>query len=91
MLSVVGFFVVKEVEVFEGLIVDLKWLFVVVFGGVKVVDKFVVIDNLFKVVDIFVIGGGMVYIFFKVKGFEVGDFLFDEDLIDVCLKYFEVV
>jgi phosphoglycerate kinase len=43
-----------------------------VLGGAKVADKLSVIDNLLKVADTLVIGGGMAYTFLKAKGYEVG-------------------
>lgn len=48
-------------------------------GGVKVLDKIVVIERLMDVVDGFIIGGVMVYIFLKGMGKLVGKFLVEND------------
>ncbi|MEA5655642.1 phosphoglycerate kinase, partial [Cutibacterium granulosum] len=65
-----GSLVAKEVEVLEGLTAEPKRPFVVVLGGAKVADKLAVIDNLLKVADTLVIGGGMLFTFLKAQGYE---------------------
>jgi phosphoglycerate kinase len=53
--------------------------YAVVLGGAKVADKLAVIDNLLKVADRLLIGGGMAYTFLKAQGYEVGKSLLDAD------------
>lgn len=65
-LIVVGFLMEKEIKFIGEVVENLKCLFVVILGGVKVFDKIVVIENLIEKVDKILIGGGMVYIFMKV-------------------------
>lgn len=87
--SAAGSLVAKEVEVLEGLTADPKRPFVVVLGGAKVADKLAVIDNLLKVADTLVVGGGMLFTFLKAKGLEVGRSLVDDDSVEACRHYLE--
>ena len=52
-------------------------------------DKLGVIDNLLKVADTLIIGGGMAYTFLKSQGLEIGDSLLDAEKIDTCAAYLE--
>jgi len=87
--SYAGYLVQKEVDVLQALTVDPKRPFVVVLGGAKVADKLAVIDNLLKLADTLVVGGGMAYTFLKAQGIEVGKSILDADNIDTCKGYLE--
>ena len=84
-----GKLVAKEVDVLKQLTVDPERPYVVVLGGAKVADKLAVIDNLLKVADTLVIGGGMAFTFLKALGNEIGDSLLDESNLQTCLDYLE--
>jgi len=84
-----GYLVAKEVDVLEKLTERPESPYVVVLGGAKVADKLGVIDNLLKVADILVIGGGMAYTFLKAKGYEVGTSLLDAEKVETCGEYLE--
>jgi phosphoglycerate kinase len=59
--------------------------YTVVLGGAKVSDKLGVIENLLPNVDRMLVGGGMCFTFLLAKGFEVGQSLVQEDMLDkVC-------
>lgn len=85
--SAAGSLVAKEIAVLEGLTEDPKRPFVVVLGGAKVADKLAVIDNLLKVADTLIIGGGMAFTFLKAQGLGVGKSLMDDASIDACTGY----
>ena len=87
--SAAGYLVAKEVDVLEKLTERPESPYVVVLGGAKVADKLGVIDNLLKVADTLVIGGGMAYTFLKAKGYEVGTSLLDAEKIGTCGEYLE--
>jgi len=89
MPSYTGYLVQKEVDVLRKLTVDPARPFVVVLGGAKVADKLAVIDNLLKIADTLVVGGGMAYTFLKAKGVEVGNSILDEANIETCKGYLE--
>lgn len=85
--AVAGTLVGKEVEVLSKLTGNPERPFVVVLGGAKVADKLAVIDNLLKVADTLVIGGGMAYTFLKAQGHEVGASILDEEKVEACAGY----
>ena len=87
MPSYAGYLVQKEVDVLRKLTVDPARPFVVVLGGAKVADKLAVIDNLLKIADTLVVGGGMAYTFLAAQGIEVGNSILDEANIDTCKGY----
>lgn len=82
-----GYLVEKEVAILRELTEDPQRPYVVVLGGAKVADKLAVIDNLLRVADTLVIGGGMAYTFLAAQGLKVGTSLLDETNIDTCRKY----
>ena len=53
-------------------------------GGAKVSDKIEVVDNLMKVADAMLIGGGMAYTFLKSQGLPVGKSLVEADKVDLA-------
>ncbi len=87
--SAAGQLVGKEVEVLSRITGNPERPFVVVLGGAKVADKLAVIDNLLKIADTLVIGGGMAYTFLKAKGYEVGGSILDEEKLDVVKGYIQ--
>ena len=82
-----GTLVKKEVDVFSKVLSDPERPFVVVLGGAKVADKLAVIENLLKIADTLVVGGGMAYTFLAAKGYEVGASLLDSASLETCRGY----
>ena len=82
-----GTLVKKEVDVFSKVLKDPERPFVVVLGGAKVADKLAVIENLLKIADTLVVGGGMAYTFLAAKGYEIGKSLLDVDSLETCKGY----
>lgn len=60
--------------------------FVAILGGAKVSDKIEVVQNLMKIADAMLIGGGMAYTFLKAQGLPIGKSLVEEDKIDLARK-----
>lgn len=60
--------------------------FVAILGGAKVSDKIEVVDNLMKIADAMLIGGGMAYTFLKAQGIGIGKSLVEADKIDLAKK-----
>lgn len=74
----------REIEVLGELREQPKRPFIAVLGGSKVSDKIGVIEALSKIVDAFLIGGGMCFTFLAAKGYPVGDSLCEPDQIENC-------
>nr|ADI87680.1 phosphoglycerate kinase [uncultured Nitrospirae bacterium MY2-3C] len=60
--------------------------FVAIVGGAKVSGKIGVLDHLATKVDKVIVGGGMANTFFKAMGYEIGDSLCEDDMLDVAKK-----
>jgi phosphoglycerate kinase len=60
--------------------------FVAIIGGAKVSDKIEVVENLMKIADAMLIGGGMAYTFLKAQGLTTGKSLVEDDKIDLAKK-----
>lgn len=60
--------------------------FVAVMGGAKIQGKIEVIQRLFEKVDALLIGGGMMYTFFRSLEFEVGSSLVDTEMLDTAAR-----
>jgi phosphoglycerate kinase len=60
--------------------------FVVILGGAKVSDKIEVVENLLKIADAMLIGGGMAYTFLKADGQPIGKSLVEDDKLELALR-----
>jgi len=60
--------------------------FVAILGGAKVSDKIEVVENLLKIADALLIGGGMAYTFLKAQGVPIGKSLVENDKVDLAKK-----
>ena len=85
--SAVGFLIEKELNVLGGALNDPQRPFVAILGGAKVSDKIGVIENLLKIADKVIIGGGMAYTFSKAMGGEIGTSLLEADKIDLAKDF----
>lgn len=55
-----------------------------IIGGAKVSSKMSVILNILRAVDNLIIGGGMAYTFIKSNGGQIGDSIFEKELLGSC-------
>ncbi|HPI21230.1 MAG TPA: phosphoglycerate kinase, partial [Candidatus Kapabacteria bacterium] len=58
--------------------------FTAVIGGAKISGKIDVIRNLMTKCDTIILGGGMMYTFFKAMGYEIGKSIVEEDKIELA-------
>ncbi len=82
--SAAGFLLQKEIEYLQGVINNPVRPFVAILGGAKVSGKIDVIKNLENKVDKVIVGGGMAYTFLKAEGYNVGDSLVENDMLDLA-------
>jgi phosphoglycerate kinase len=87
--AVAGFLMTKELNVMENLLHDPERPWACLIGGGKVSDKIELLQNMLKKVDMLLVGGGMVAIFLKVQGYEVGHSLVEDDKLDLAKKLLE--
>lgn len=80
----IGFLVEKELNILGKTLEEPEKPFTVILGGAKVSDKINVIENLVKIANYILIGGGMAYTFLKAKNIEIGASLLDEENISFC-------
>jgi phosphoglycerate kinase len=60
--------------------------FVAILGGAKVSDKIEVVENLMKIADAMLIGGGMAYTFLKAQGLNIGKSLVEAEKLDLAAR-----
>ncbi|WP_373032011.1 phosphoglycerate kinase [Sulfurovum sp.] len=77
-----GFLMSKEVNFFTKVLENPVRPFVAVVGGSKVSGKLQALTNLLNKVDKVIIGGGMAFTFLKALGYEVGNSMVEDDLLD---------
>ena len=87
--SACGFLVQKELDNLGAAIDNPKRPLVAIIGGAKVSDKIAVIENLLKIADKVIIGGGMAYTFFAAKGYNIGKSLLEADKMDLAKEFME--
>jgi len=84
--SAAGLLMEKELAYIGKAITNPARPFVAILGGAKVSDKIEVVENLMKIADIMLIGGGMAYTFEKAQGLEIGKSLVENDKLDLAKR-----
>lgn len=87
--SAAGFLVEKEIAYIGKAVNDPERPLVAILGGAKVSDKIAVIENLLKVADKVIVGGGMSYTFAKANGYTVGTSLLEEDKVELAKSFID--
>lgn len=87
--SAAGFLVEKEINYIGKAVSNPERPMVAILGGAKVSDKILVIENLLKIADKVIVGGGMAYTFNVAKGLKVGNSLLEEDRVQVAKEIME--
>lgn len=82
--SVGGFLIEKELEYLQAAINNPQRPLAAIIGGSKVSSKIGVIDTLLDKVDKLLIGGGMIFTFYKARGLSVGKSLVEEDKLELA-------
>jgi len=85
-VSAAGYLMQKELEYLGRAVSNPARPFVAILGGAKISGKIDVIQNLMGKVDALLIGGGMMFTFYKAQGLEIGKSLLEEDKVDLARK-----
>ena len=86
MPSCAGLLVEKEITIMGKAMEAPDKPFIAILGGVKISDKIKVIENLLKKVDKLLIGGAMIFTFFKAQGKNIGNSKLEEEYTDLAGK-----
>lgn len=82
--SVAGFLIEKELQYLQNAIENPQRPLAAIVGGSKVSSKIGVIETLLEKVDKLLIGGGMIFTFYKARGLNVGKSLVEEDKLELA-------
>ena len=79
-----GFLMEKELGALGKALDDPARPFVAILGGAKIKGKINLIQSLLGRVDTLLVGGGMMYTFFKATGLETGKSIVDDEYLSMC-------
>jgi phosphoglycerate kinase len=82
--SVAGYLMEKELQYLQGAIDEPKRPLAAIVGGSKVSSKIGVLEALIDKCDKILIGGGMIFTFYKARGLSVGKSLVEEDKLELA-------
>ncbi len=82
--SYAGLLLEKEIKVLTAAVEKPRRPLIAVLGGAKVSDKIGVIRNLCAIADKILIGGEMMFTFYKSRGFDVGSSRFEPDKVSLA-------
>ena len=81
---VAGYLMEKELQYLQGAIDQPKRPLAAIVGGSKVSSKIGVIEALINKCDKVILGGGMIFTFYKARGLSVGNSLVEEDKLELA-------
>lgn len=82
--SVAGYLIEKELQYLQSAIESPQRPLAAIIGGSKVSSKIGVIETLLEKCDKLLLGGGMVFTFYKARGWSVGKSLVEEDKLELA-------
>ncbi|MBW4573499.1 MAG: phosphoglycerate kinase [Tolypothrix carrinoi HA7290-LM1] len=82
--SVGGYLIEKELQYLQSAIANPQRPLAAIIGGSKVSSKIGVIEALLEKCDKLIIGGGMIFTFYKARGLNVGKSLVEEDKLELA-------
>ena len=81
-----GFLMKKEIEYLKGAIENPVKPFIAILGGAKVSGKIGVLEHLVSKVNKVIVGGGMAFTFIKAMGYEIGDSLVEDEMLETAQR-----
>lgn len=82
-----GFLMQQELDAVAKVLNQAHRPFTAVVGGAKISSKIGILKNLIGRADRFIIGGGMVFTFFKAQGGEIGKSLVEESMVEIAQDF----
>jgi phosphoglycerate kinase len=82
--SVAGFLIEKELQYLQNAIENPQRPLAAIVSGSKVSSKITVIETLLDKVDKLLIGGGMIFTFYKARGLNVGKSLVEDEFVELA-------
>lgn len=82
--AVAGFLIEKELQYLQNAIENPQQPLAAIIGGSKVSSKITVIESLLEKVNKLLIGGGMIFTFYKAQGMSVGKSLVEDDYLELA-------
>lgn len=79
-----GFLLQREIDFFKRSIADPERPLTAILGGAKVSSKLGAIRNMLDKVNVMIIGGAMANTFLKAQGYEIGNSLVENDLLETA-------
>ncbi len=79
-----GLLLEKELKYMKKALENPARPFVAIIGGAKISDKIGVINHLLRKVDYLLLGGAMIFTFFKAEGYGIGSSLFEPDKLELA-------
>lgn len=86
-----GLLMRKEISYFKQAVEKPMRPLVAIVGGAKISDKIGLLGKLAAKVDKLIVGGGLVFTFFKALGYEVGRSIVDESMLDRAKEVIEEI
>lgn len=84
-----GYLMEKELEYLSKVILNPEHPFIAILGGSKISGKIDVIENLLTKADKILVGGGMIFTFYKAMGYEIGNSLLEADKVQLAKELLE--
>jgi phosphoglycerate kinase len=82
--SVAGYLIEKELQYLQSAIENPQRPLAAIIGGSKVSSKIGVIETLLEKCDKLLLGGGMIFTFYKARGLSVGKSLVEQDKLELA-------
>ncbi|GIX40822.1 MAG: hypothetical protein KatS3mg129_0555 [Leptospiraceae bacterium] len=87
--AVAGYLIKKEIDYLSKAISNPEHPYIAIIGGAKISGKIDVIENLLKITDKLLIGGAMMFTFYRAMGYSTGKSLVEEDKIELAKHLLE--
>ncbi len=83
-MAAAGYLLDKELKFLKGAVDAPDRPLCAIVGGAKVSTKIPVIESLIEKCDTILLGGGMIFTFYKALGYDIGASLVEDDIVDLA-------